>query len=309
MFYFIVNEHGGSGTVRRNWHKLYVVLKQQGVSFRAFKTDGPGDANRLATKISAIPTEKDDDKKIIVVGGDGTINEVINGISDFDAIKVGVIPLGSANDFAKGLGLLFDPLEALIKLLMRPEEKQVDLGEVTLEDGTKKLFAISAGIGFDAYVCSRLDKSVVKKLFNRLHIGNASYVFETVMTLLTMHSIRARVSLDDAPEQVMDQLIFLAAMNTPYEGGGVKMAPNADACDGLLNMVCGHDRTRLEAPASLLKVLMKKHEEADEFILQPFKTMKIESETPLIYHTDGEADAGVMSLSISCQPNKLTLIM
>lgn len=305
MYYFIVNEHGGSGQVRRNWHKLYTYLKEQDVPFKAYKTSAPGHAKKLAQRICEIT---DDDKQIIVVGGDGTINEVINGIDDFERIALGVIPLGSANDFANGLGIPKEPMVALMQMLASAGDTRIDLGQVTFSDRSKTLFSISSGIGLDALVCYKNNKSKLKGLLNKVGIGDASYVLTTVGTLFTMEQVSVTVKVDDEEPREFDKLIYLASMNMSAEGGGVKMAPNATPFDGKLTFVCGHDANKLQAPAELVKVLAAKHEKSRCFTIGDFKKMEIHSDIPMILHTDGEAEEIIKDVTIECLEGKLKIL-
>lgn len=113
MYYFIVNEHGGSGQALNVWNRVQKVLEERGVKYEKFVPQTKGYAAVLAEQISE---KEEDDIRLIVVGGDGTINEVLNGIRSFERIKFMVIPTGSGNDFSRGLGL---PLKILNLLLNR----------------------------------------------------------------------------------------------------------------------------------------------------------------------------------------------
>lgn len=308
MYYFIVNEYGGSGSVRRNWHGIYSYLKEKEIRFKSYKTESPGHAKRLAEKICAINEAEDTDKRIVVVGGDGTINEVINGITDFDKVMLGVIPLGSANDFAVGIGLSRDPMVALNNILEACGYTNVDLGKITLSNENSRLFGISTGIGLDAYVCKKANESNLKNILNRIHMGDASYVIHTVGALFTMKQIGVQVEVDDKKME-FDRLIYLAAMNMPIEGGGVKMAPGATATDGKLTMVCGHSVNRIQAPPALIKLMSAKHENLDAFTIIDFSKLTIKAESPMVYHTDGEVGEEIEWLSVECLPGRLKFLM
>lgn len=308
MYYFIVNEYGGSGSVRRNWHYLYTYMKDKGVKFKSYKTKEPGHAKRIAEGICNINDAVDTDKRIVVVGGDGTINEVINGITDFSKIMFGVIPLGSANDFAVGIGLSRDPMVALNNILEAEGYTNIDLGKITLSNGKIRLFGISAGLGLDAYVCKKANESNFKNILNRIHMGDASYVIHTVGALFTMKQISVTVEVDDS-EMEFDRLIYLASMNMPIEGGGVRMAPAATATDGKLTMVCGHSVSRLQAPPVLIKLMSAKHENLDAFTIMDFTKLTIKAESPMVYHTDGEVGEEIDRISVECLPGYLKFLM
>ena len=149
MLYFIVNEKSKSGNAKQIWKDIEEVLKVRNVSYQVFVSEYRGHAGKLAGEICAMD---DDDICLVAVGGDGTANEVINGITDFEKVRFGVIPTGSGNDLARGLSLSKDPKNGAIHILNAMKKSRedtwcMDLGEVNFGE-KKRLFAISAGIGF-----------------------------------------------------------------------------------------------------------------------------------------------------------------
>ncbi|MED9780593.1 MAG: acylglycerol kinase family protein, partial [Peptococcaceae bacterium] len=101
MITFIVNEASGRGRGGKIWRALRREMLEQELPFRAWCTRSPGEATALAQLACQDAQEL---QKLVVVGGDGTVNEVLNGISDFAQIALGVVPIGSGNDFVRGLG-------------------------------------------------------------------------------------------------------------------------------------------------------------------------------------------------------------
>ena len=180
MLYFIVNEKSKSGNAKQIWKDIEEVLKVRNVSYQVFVSEYRGRAGKLAGEICAMD---DDDICLVAVGGDGTANEVINGITDFEKVRLGVIPTGSGNDFGRNLNLPKTPKESLkeicacIKKDQRGEERvRIDLGQVSWE-GCKKprIFGISTGLGLDALVCkkalhSRLKQVLTVSIWVSLHI-------------------------------------------------------------------------------------------------------------------------------------------
>ncbi len=164
MYSIIMNpsSHSGEGDKSAVQYLCEEFQKKQ-IPYRVYETKGPGHAREIAGKIS--------NDTIIVCGGDGTINEVINGIKDFSQIKFGFIPNGSGNDFARGLGIpALKTDEQLHHFIEKITDNQVrchlDIGNVHLNHRTEIFsrqhaaiipddmrFVISSGIGFDAGVC------------------------------------------------------------------------------------------------------------------------------------------------------------
>ena len=114
MIHFIVNEHSRSGKGVRVWRQIEALLKKEEEPYRIWRTEYVGHATKLAKEISNLDEKE---IKLVVVGGDGTINEVVNGIADFGKIRFGIIPTGSGNDCARGLGISGKPEELLLRIL------------------------------------------------------------------------------------------------------------------------------------------------------------------------------------------------
>ncbi len=309
MYYFIVNEHGGSGMVRRNWHKINTYLKGNNIEYKCYKTNDRYHANALTKKISMQDISVDNDIKIIAVGGDGTINEVINGITDFERVKLGVLPLGSANDFANGIGISLSPIAALESILNAKEAINVDIGKISTDSGESRLFGISSGLGMDAYVCKKALNSKLKNVLNYVGLGGTVYVALTVLSLMELPEIEAEVYIDDKESVRFRKMVFLAAMNMPIEGGGVPMAPGANARDGMLTMCCGHDAGKLKALTVFPKLKSGNHEGLSFFTIRDFKRMEIHTRIPVELHADGEYGGKVSKTVIECLPGKLKLLM
>ncbi|MBO4863990.1 MAG: diacylglycerol kinase family lipid kinase [Eubacterium sp.] len=297
MYYFIVNYTGGSGKARKTWNRVHFLLKEKGIEYKAYATKRAGHAGELAKNISEID---DDDIRLIVVGGDGTINEVLNGITDFSKVRLGLIPTGSGNDFSRGLGITKNTDQALDIILSSVEGKTIDIGEVTTGDGKKRYFGISSGIGLDAIVCKKNDSSKVKKILNKLGIGSLSYIVLTITTLFSMETYDVKVKLkysemeEDGDKAVLveekhfDKLIFLVAMNFFAEGGGVPMNPNATADDGLLSICAVAGIPKWKTFFKLPLLTKGKHEGKKGFVLKDVEGLVFDADRPMVLHADGE---------------------
>ena len=145
---FIVNLHSRTGKAKEIWESLEEILTKDGVSYRVHITEYVGHATKIAEDLTA----DDAYHFLVVAGGDGTINEVLNGIRDLSKVSFGYLPLGSANDFARGLHITAEPEVILRQILASETEDAYDLGQVCCGGQTRR-FAISAGAGIDAAVC------------------------------------------------------------------------------------------------------------------------------------------------------------
>ena len=315
MYYFIVNITGGSGKVKKTWALVRDELNKRKVEYKAFRTKNPEHAKALAGKISELD---DEDTRMVVVGGDGTINEVINGIKSFDRITFSVIPSGSANDFARGLGLPKNPVEALDIILDENKEcRYVDVGCVTTSK-ERRLFGISSGIGLDAIVCKKALDSKLKKFLNKFNLGSLTYIILTVISLFTMEYIDTEIEICDEPSEKdengtmikvirLKRMIFAAFMNVKAEGGGVPMAPEAKYDDGKLSLCIASDISKINAFLKLPLLVMAKQEKIKGFRLINAKKVIVKTKAPAVTHADGEYIGDEIKLEIESIPNLLKL--
>ena len=287
MYYFIVNTHARTGNAVHIWDEVKSVLNKDEIPYKAFKTLFGGHATELARELTKDATEP---VNIIVLGGDGTINEVVNGIVDFDKVRIGVIPTGTGNDFARNLGINGTPEEMIHDILRADKVTKLDVGVVRWGDqGQKKrLFNISSGIGLDALVCKKALTSKVKRICNSLHLGKLSYLVLTVQSLFSMKTYSGAFKLRKHGECSYGKVVFAAAMNLRAEGGGVPMAPSSNPCDGLIPFCIVADVPRFILPFYLIRLVLSKHENLKCFHTLHDTECYIHTDTPAVLHADGE---------------------
>lgn len=328
MIYFIVNENSCTGKSRHTWQRIREILKKEHVCYRAFRTRYKGHAKELAEKICS---QEDSDICLVVVGGDGTLNEVLNGMKNFERVRLGLIPAGSGNDFARGLKFSRNPEENLCDILENIRKgpdafRRIDIGKVcwssSLDSSTEskgdaagaageRLFGISSGIGMDAIVCKKANDTRLKTFLNRLHLGNLTYVLLTVQTLFGMETMEAEAvfKLPEKGEWVQrkEKMIFLSAMNLPFEGGGVPMAPGASVTDGRLSFCCAAGIPKWRAFFCLPVLLAAKHEKIKGFSLMHAVSLKLQLSKPAVIHADGEYCGTSRELTFWCLPGIVKL--
>ena len=310
MLYFIVNKKSKSGKGAKVWQEVQGILIRKKIHYKAWITEYEGHAFSLAEKICEMV---DEDICLVAVGGDGTANEVINGIVHWEKVRFGMIPTGSGNDFARGLGIQGTTEQNLDRILNgmklnREDTASIDLGRVSFQGGQKsRLFAISAGIGLDAIVCKKALKSKVKALLNKLHLGKLTYLFLTVQSLFSMETTDAVICFDRKDKIGAKKVIFVAAMNFRAEGGGIPMAPDADACDGKLSVcqVCGIPKWKTFFCLPFL--VAARHVNMEGFLVSDCVDCDIKLKHPMVLHTDGEYCGEVSELHFECLPGKLSV--
>lgn len=311
MLYFIVNETARTGKGISVWRQVQMELREKKIPYKVFMTEHKEHATELAKMLSA---KNEENINIIAVGGDGTLNEVINGVVDFEKVRISLIPGGSGNDFARGIGISKNPKERLARILESADNKdafeRIDLGKVTwseCEEG--RLYAISSGVGMDALVCKKNATSKVKVIMNRLGLGKISYLIVTVQSLFSMETADMSVKVDDSGILNFKGTIFAAAMNARAEGGGVPMAPQADMQDGLLSTCFVYKFSKLGALLRLPFLAMGKHENFNGFKVFDCKKIAINIKKPMALHTDGEYLGDVTQVTYSCQPGKMKFLL
>jgi YegS/Rv2252/BmrU family lipid kinase len=306
MYYFIVNEHGGSGQAVETWNRVKKVLDERKVEYKKYVPECKGYAAVLAEQISE---KEDDDIRLIVVGGDGTVNEVLNGIRSFERIKFMVIPTGSGNDFARGLGLPLKETEKVVDMILNSAAtKTIDLG-MTESGGRRRFFAISSGYGLNALVGTGINTSKIKVVMNKLHLNSMSYAVMTIKTLFTMKTNTFKVSFDGGPLTEYDSTIFLAAMNFPCEGGGVPMAPGASASDGKLSFTLAARIPKWKCFLAFPFLLAAKQNKIKGFFMQDARVCDVFSDCATVSHTDGELFGNVSKIHYECLPSKLKVLL
>lgn len=308
MFYFIVNAVSRTGKGKKIWGRLETELKGQKIPYQAYLTKYQGHAGELARKLTT--GHKEEMISLVVVGGDGTANEVVNGIRDFEKVRFGYIPVGSGNDLGRGLGLPKDPLAALRVILESRELYAMDLGKVSwgrkLEHSA--YFNISSGIGMDADVCRRVNASGMKVFLNKLHLGRLSYFIQTAMTLAEMPDVQASAHFASGEKKRIHGLICMAVMNHKYEGGGLPMAPDASHQDGKLSICYIHGVKKIKAAFLLLTLVKGKHLRFQGIEMVNCDSCTLWLKEPMVGHMDGEDLGDLMHLKYECLPGALKIM-
>lgn len=307
MLYFIVNHTSATGKCRNVLKKVIARLSEKGAKYKLFQTKYKGHASEIAEKLSKLPDEK---ITLIVIGGDGTINEVLNGITDFEKVRLGIIPAGSGNDFARGIKVNTNIDELVDKLInnhLSDKTRNVDLGRVCFEDKGSRLFGISSGVGMDAIVCKAVTGSRIKALLNKLHLGKLSYLFMTVYTLFSMET--TDITADFGKEKkTINNVIYCVGMNLRAEGGGVPMAPDALPDDGMLSFSSAAGIPKWLTFLCLPILVMAKHKHLKGFNIYPSDHAVLETAKPMILHADGEYLGEFSRIKYECLPGMLKII-
>lgn len=274
-YIFIVNPASGN--------QDYVVIKEKiekamtGCDFQIIETRGPNHATRIASKYK-------DNKDVIVysVGGDGTLNEVVNGIAG-GKCKLGIIPTGSGNDFYKSL-------KSYSK-----KEGTIDLGVVN----DNFYFVNVASIGFDADACYEANKVKDSGKFKKI-----SYYLGILKTFVKFRFQEYEIEYNE--KKINGKYTIIAICNGRYYGGGFPIAPFASFDDDLFDVYLADKMGRISIINVVLKLLKAKHEKSK--LVKKIETthIKLSSQKEMIINIDGEIIKSKVA-DIKIIPNAITI--
>ncbi len=300
MYHVIINPASRSGKGLKIWNtQVEPALKQSNIPFCSHFSEKAGDIARIASSI--VSSAEVEPIHIIILGGDGSINEALLGIPDTSNVILGYIPTGSSNDFARDLKIPTDPVGALELILHSGKPVSLDLGTVTYEDGQQRRFCVSCGIGYDAAVCDEALHSKIKNVLNKMGLGKLTYLGIALKMLFAAKAVSGRLILDDAEPIDIGNILFTACMLHRFEGGGFMFCPDADATDGILDLCAVGDLSKALVLCALPTAFKGKHYRFKG--ITPYKARKvvIETDSPLWVHTDGEVHQKSSRITVTCE--------
>ena len=308
MYHIIINPASKSGKGLKIWKEaVEPALRKEGVAYRPYFSSKEGDVAKIAAAITKSPS--DQMLKMIILGGDGTMNEALQGIRCFSEVILGYIPTGSSNDLARDLKISRDPLTALDTILHSGTVQPMDLGTVIYPNGEKRRFSVSCGIGFDAAVCEEALHSRIKNTLNKLGLGKLTYLGIALRQLFTTRPSSCELILEDGSPTIISRFLFVTCMIHRFEGGGFQFCPDADPRDGILNLCAVGGLPKLLILFALPTAFWGKHYIFKK--IRPYRARQVHIKTtvPLWVHTDGEVKCRVKEFTVTCEPSALNLIL
>jgi YegS/Rv2252/BmrU family lipid kinase len=283
----IANPAAGKGRTARRLARVVARLEVDGLEPVVVATAYPGHATELAARAA-----EEGAHVVVAIGGDGTVRETAAGLVGTDT-ALGILPLGSGNDFARSLGLPLD-VDAACRALFTAVVRAVDVGSD--ESG---LFVTIAGVGFAAQVAQEAARLA-------MFPGPSGYFAGVFKALAHLAPTRVRVHLDDAT--VEENAVFVLVQNTPFCGGGQKMAPTARLDDGKLDVVLVSDVGRLELARTFPKVYSGRHVTHPAVGMYRSASVRVESDRPLLKILDGDV-VGERPLRAVVRPGALRVLV
>ena len=307
MYHIIINPASQSGRGLKIWKKkVEPALLREGVEYQVHFSKERGDVSKIANRLASDAVENE--VTLILLGGDGTVNELIQGLPSGRKVILGYIPTGSSNDLARDLGIPFSTKKALELILHTGSPRPMDLGTVTYPDGSTRRFCVSCGLGYDAAVCEEVQRSRLKAALNRFGLGKLVYLGIALRQLMTTKTVSGQLILDDNEPIKMAGVLFVAGMVHRYEGGGFMFCPKADPSDGLLDLCAVEKLPKLLILLALPTAFKGAHYRFKG--ITPYRAQRfiLETSSPLWAHTDGEVSTQTGRMEVSCERHVLQII-
>jgi len=263
---------------------------------------------------------------VAAAGGDGTANEVANGLlqgAQGPPPALGLVPVGSGNDYAFGLGLLDSP-DVAVRRLFTGERRPVDVARVEDDRGRERIACNAVGIGFDAAVA--IESLKIKRLYGfpayllaalrslafRFHAPELQLNFgDQVSPLATSNERTAHKTVDH--EVVKQKALLLAVGVGPRVGGGFRLTPDASFGDGLLDSCLARPMGRATMVAMLVRALRGTHVTSPLVDMRRSRAIELVADRPLPIHVDGEifatVDDQVRAVTITSLPEALSIVV
>jgi YegS/Rv2252/BmrU family lipid kinase len=296
----IINPNADLGRAWRQAADLRPVVEQYGGADWA-GTVYPTHAIELARQAAEEGYEL-----VISVGGDGTVHEVINGLmqaQDVHRPRLGIVPMGTGNDFAYSLGIEPKPAEA-VQRIFTGQPRRVDIGRLVDNTGRVEYWDNALGIGFDATT------TIHSRRYTLLH-GFPAYFLAVLQTVMLNHDA-PRMHITTDSEQWTQEILMFVLCNGSREGGGFSVAPDAKPDDGILDYASIGRVSRLMMLRLIPEVLRGTHGRFSQVRMGKLSRMELQADSPLTIHTDGEIFSGfgmdVRQLSVEILPGALEII-
>jgi len=298
----IINPNAGNGKGKKEWKSISELLKNAELSFTEKFTERKGHAIELAKEGMSSGF-----RKILTIGGDGTLNEVVNGIflnkiCSPHEITLALIPVGTGNDWGRMLGIPLDH-EKAVKIIGENKVMLHDIGLMSYYEGKdvkQRYFINIAGLGFESVVVRRTN---IQK--DKGYGGKAIYFYNLLMSLISYKNTRAEIDIDG--EKFSSKIFSINVGNGRYCGGGMRQTPGALPDDGILDVTIIKEIGKFEIIRNL-KILydgsILSHPKIDGY---KCRRIKVSSDSVIYTEADGET-LGHTPVEFSIIPSAIKII-
>jgi YegS/Rv2252/BmrU family lipid kinase len=286
----ILNPASGAGKTAKLLPKVTELLQRSGRPFELHVTtragEAPGVAKRFAESGASV---------VLAVGGDGTINEVANGLIESGKdVPIGLIPSGHGSDFVRTTGTPTD-LEKAFNAAISGKSAPVDAAKAEFDSGDLRYFVNIGGTGFDAVVARLASNS-------KLPGSTLPYVVSVLRALVKFQNVSVTVTTES--ETVREKSVFVSIANARYLAGGMHFAPMAELADGYLDLAIIGDIGKLGLIRQIPNVFLGKHTDHPKFRHRRAKSIRIECTSDVEVQLDGEL-CGRAPVTVSVVPGAL----
>lgn len=292
---FIVNKYAGNGKGKKAWYR---IQKNLTIDYNIAFTEYKGHGSEIASEYTQ---HNDKQWLVVVIGGDGTVHEVVSAVVNNERVLIGVVSAGSGNDFARNFQVFRQAEQIESFLHTQKGGVLMDLGNIQLGTRPTEVFVNNAGIGLDAYVAKLANKSRLKNYLNKIGLGKLSYTAFTIKCLFTFPRFDVTIRHNDK-EHYFKQAWFVAMSNQPYFGGGMKISPQSKPNDGKIEVTIVYNISRIKLLLIFATVFFEKHTKFKEitFLQSDLFEIIVHAEK-IFYHTDGDCNGEVeKDLEIQC---------
>ncbi len=303
--HIIVNTQAGSGNAKKILTTTEAYLKEKNIIFTTYLTEYAGHERKIASELlDTLLVDWDETIEsfplLVVLGGDGTLHEVINILQPFPNIPVAYIPGGSGNDFARGVSLSRKTKEAIDRIVFAKKPQPINMIRAWFKEQDEVRFILNnIGIGLDANIVDTANHSKTKKLLNKLHLGSLSYLAAIFKVIKRQKAFPISFKTDTEVIH-FDHGYLCSITNHPYFGGGVAIDPTASPFNEEISVVLIEKVNIFEIMYLAARILSKNH--LSSKYVHHFKstTFDITSPSSQFSQTDGEI-VGEESYTISCE--------
>ena len=300
---FIVNPASGGGKTARDWAAIESWLPSTGIPYETALTAGPMDAMQIAE--TAVRQSR---PVVVAVGGDGTLNEVVNGFFHNGApipttSRMAMVPLGTGGDFRRTLRIPLDPHKA-IEILKSGVPRRLDVGCVTYQgnDGNIQVrhFINIADAGWGGEVVRRVNAGKKRS-------GGLTFTLTALMSLMAWKNKPMHVIIDGEAHDVVAQQVVVA--NCQYFGGGMRMAPSASPTDGVFDVIVIGNAGKIESMRGLSQIREGRHLDSHnpKITIMYGKRIEVTSPQQVRIDVDGE-DPGMLPALFEIQPGSIEFL-
>lgn len=300
--FVVMNPASAGGRTLRRWPSILRVLHAAEVTFKAHRTTARGDATHAVRR--ALRTGF---RTIVVVGGDGTLNEVVNGFFDEEGAPIGgdavlgLLPSGTGGDFRRAVGIPSN-IERAVRLIAARSVRHIDAGRIEFADGSRRHFLNIADCGMGGEVVARIDRSVHRAGGAR---GSVGFLRASIATLFGYVARTAHVEIDGMSLDRSVRSVVIA--NGTCFGGGMRVAPDAELDDGQFDVVIIGDTGRMRALTGLPSLYRGRHLNRPEVEVYRARTVRVSCEgRPMLFDVEGE-QVGATPATLTCLPDAITL--